>query len=228
MLGQRLHHLRDRGALLADGAIDADEIVLGVVDDGVEQDSGLAGLTVADDELALAAADGDHGVNGLKTGGHRFAHGLAVDDAGSEALDGERFGGGDGALVVDGRPKGVDHTADHGAAHRDGEYLAGALDLFAFLELGVVAEDHAAYLILLERERQARNAVREAEQLAGHDLVEAVEAGDAVAERGNGPNLVNLDLGIVVRDLLAKKLCDFVCLDLSHLLSCPYRLVHNR
>ncbi len=48
-------------AFLTDGAVDADEIVLGVVDDGVEQDGGLAGLTVTDDELALAAADGDPG-----------------------------------------------------------------------------------------------------------------------------------------------------------------------
>jgi hypothetical protein len=61
--------------------------------------------------------------------------------------------------------------------------------------------------------------VRKAEQLAGHDLVEAVEAGDAVAERGDGADLVDLDLRVVVRDLLAKKLRNFVCFDLSHLRS---------
>ena len=58
-----------------------------------------------------------------------------------------------------------------------------------------------------------------AEQLAGHDLVEAVEAGNAVAERGDGPDLVDLDLRVVVRDLLAKKLRNLVCLDLSHFCS---------
>src|SRR6185437_3166004 len=59
----------------------------------------------------------------------------------------------------------------------------------------------------------------EAQQFAGHDLIEAVEAGDAVAEGGNGADLVDLHLGIVVRDLLAKNLRNLVCLDLSHLQS---------
>ena len=71
--GQRLHNLRDRRALLADGAVDADQVVLGIVDDGVKQDGGLAGLTVANDQLALAAADGNHGVDGLEAGGHGLA-----------------------------------------------------------------------------------------------------------------------------------------------------------
>ena len=214
--GERLHDLRDRRALLADGAVDADQVVLGVVDDGVEQDGGLAGLAVADDELALSAADGDHGVDGLEAGGHGLAHGLAVDDAGSQALDGERLAGRDGALIVDGHAECVDHATDQAGAHGHRENFAGALDLFAFLELGVVAKNDGAYLILFKREGEAGDAVREAEQLAGHDFVEAVDAGDAVTERGDGADFIDLDLGVVVRDLLAKELRNFVCFDLSH------------
>ena len=174
---QRLHDLGNRGALLADGAVDADQVVLGVVDDGVEQHGGLAGLAVADDELALAAADGDHGVDGLEAGSHGLAHALAVDDAGREALDGQRLGGGDGALVVDGLAERVDHAADHGVAHGHGEDLAGALDLVAFLELGVVAQHDGAHLVFFEREREAGDAVREAEQLAGHAPCRGRECG---------------------------------------------------
>ncbi len=216
---ERLHDLRDRRALLADGAVDADQIVLGVVDDGVEQDGGLAGLAVADDQLALAAADGNHGVDGLEAGGHGLAHALAVDDAGGEALDGQSLGGGDGALVVDGHAQRVHHAADHGFAHRHGENLAGALDLVAFVELGVVAQNHGADLVFFKLSASPAMPCGKAEQLAGHDLVEAVQAGDAVAERCDGPDLVDLDLRIVVRDLLAKKLRNLVCLDLSHFFS---------
>jgi hypothetical protein len=43
-----------------------------------------------------------------------------------------------------------------------------------------------------------------------------MDAGNAVTERSNGADLVDLDLRVVIRDLRAKKLCDFVCLDLSH------------
>src|SRR5579863_6856685 len=216
VLREGLHHLGDGGAFLADGAVDADEVVLGVVDDGVEQNRGLAGLPVADDQLALAAADGDHGVNGLETGGHRLTNPLAVNDAGGEALDGKRLIGGDGPLVIDRLPERVHYATNHGVAHRHGENLARPLDLFAFLEFGELAKDDGAYLVFLKRERQPGNAVRETEQFAGHDLVEPVQAGNAIAQRHDGPDFVHLDLGIVVRDLLAKKLCNLVCLDLSH------------
>ena len=95
---------------------------------------------------------------------------------------------------------------------------AGALDLVAFAQLGVVAQNHRAHRILFQAQRQSGNAVRKAEQLAGHHLVQAVQAGNAVAQRGDGPDFVHLDLGVVVRDLLAKKLRNLVCLDLSHFL----------
>ena len=58
--------------------------------------------------------------------------------------------------------------------------------------------------------------MRKSKQLAGHDLVEPVNAGDTVAERSDRADLVHLDLGVVIRDLLAKKLRNLVCLDLSH------------
>jgi hypothetical protein len=48
----------DRRLLLADGDVDADNVLALLVDDRVDGDGGLAGLAVADDQLALAAADG--------------------------------------------------------------------------------------------------------------------------------------------------------------------------
>ncbi len=208
--------MRNRRALLADGAVDANQVVLRVVDDGVQQHRGLAGLTVADDELTLAAADGNHGVDGLETGGHGLAHALAIDDAGRQAFDRKGLRGGDGALVVDGQSQRVDHASDHGVAHRHAQNLAGALYLLAFLEFGIVAQDNGANLVFLKRKRKTRDVVREAEQFAGHDLIEPVDAGDAVAQGRNGADFVDLHLRIVVRDLLAKKLRNLVCFDLSH------------
>src|SRR6188768_419108 len=52
------HHVRHRRLLLADGDVDADEVLPLLVDDRVDRDRGLAGLPVADDQLALAATDG--------------------------------------------------------------------------------------------------------------------------------------------------------------------------
>ena len=71
-----LHDLRNRRTLLADSDVDAVELLALVVaggvvvdllvQDRVERHGGLAGLTVADDQLALTAADGGHAVHGLE------------------------------------------------------------------------------------------------------------------------------------------------------------------
>ena len=65
LLLEHLHELRDGRALLANRNIDAIELDLLVrlrierflIEDRVERDRGLAGLTVADDQLTLAATD---------------------------------------------------------------------------------------------------------------------------------------------------------------------------
>ena len=203
MLFERLDDLRDGRTFLADGAVDADQVVLRRVDDGVERDGGLAGLAVADEEFALAAADGNHGVDGLDACGHRLADGLTVDDAGGKALDGQKLVGVDGALVVDGLAERVDDTADHGFADGHRHDLAGALDGIAFLDLGVVAEEHRADLVFIEVHGKAGNAVGKFNELAGHDLVEAVDARDTITKGDDGADLVDLDALLEVLDLLA-------------------------
>ena len=44
--------------------------------------------------------------------------------------------------------------------------------------------------------------MRERKQLAGHDFVQAMHAGDAVAERDDRTDLIDSDFGFVVLDLL--------------------------
>ena len=79
LLVELADELGDGGALLSHADVDAREGVgLGLlVDDGVHGDGTLAGLPIADDELALAVADGDERVHGLKASEHGLEHGLA-------------------------------------------------------------------------------------------------------------------------------------------------------
>src|SRR5215470_14182337 len=86
---QRLADRRDRGTLLPDSDIDAAHLACGVarfpvrplVDDRVDGDRRLARLPVADDQLALAAADRRHCVDCLDAGLQWLLHGLALHDA---------------------------------------------------------------------------------------------------------------------------------------------------
>src|SRR5262249_59443544 len=82
---QLLDHRLHRRLLLADGDVDADDLV-GVlriaaagallVDEAVDDQRGLAGLAVADDQLALTAADRDPRVDRLDARLQRLLDGL--------------------------------------------------------------------------------------------------------------------------------------------------------
>ena len=87
VLLQRLDDADDGGFLLADGDVDADHVAAFLVDDRVDANGGLAGLAVADDQLALAATDGNHRVDGLEAGLQWLFDGLAFDHAGRAAFN---------------------------------------------------------------------------------------------------------------------------------------------
>src|SRR5581483_6405073 len=125
--------LRDRRLLLADRDVDADDVLSLLIDDRVDRDRRLAGLAIADDQLALSAADRNHGVDRLESGLQRLLDRLAVDDAGCQTLDRIAFGRIDRTLAVDRVSERIHDAADHRRSDRDRHDEAGALDLIAFL-----------------------------------------------------------------------------------------------
>ena len=81
----------DRRTLLADGDIDASNLLVDIarkpvvtlVNDRVQCDCSLTGLTVTNDELTLTTADRDHRVDRLQAGLQRLMNRLTHHDTGS-------------------------------------------------------------------------------------------------------------------------------------------------
>ena len=177
------------------------------------RDGGLAGLAVADDQLALAAADRDQRVDRLEAGLHRLVHRLARNDAGRLHVDAAAFGRDDRALAVDRVAERIDDAAEQALADRHVHDRAGALDGVAFLDVAVVAEDHDADIVGFEVQRHALDAAGELDHLAGLDVVEAVDARDAVADREHLADLGDLGFGAEILDLRFQDGRDFSGLD---------------
>ncbi len=207
-------HVGDRRLLLADGDVDAVHVLALLVDDRVDGDGGLARLAVADDELALAAADRDHRVDGLEAGLERLGDRLASHDARGLDLDAPGDVRLDGALAVHGLAERVDHASDERRPHRHLDDAPGPLDGVALLDRPVGAEDGDADAVLLEVQHHAHQVSRELDQLAGHRVLEAVDAGDAVTDRQDRPGLDDVDLLVVAGDLLLDDLRDLFCAEL--------------
>src|SRR6266566_2135378 len=210
LLFQHLDELGHGRTLLPDRDVDAiqlDLLVAGgverlLVQNGVERDRGLAGLAVSDDQLALAAADRDQRVDRLQPGRHRLVDRLARNDAGRLDVDAHPLLGLDRALAVDRIAERIDHAAEQTLADRRIDDGAGALDGLAFLDLAVGPEDHDADVVGLQVQGHAAGAVLELDHLAGLDVVEAVDAGDAVADGQHLSDFGNLGLLAEILDLV--------------------------
>src|SRR5581483_6589903 len=95
----------------------------------------------------------------------------------------------------------IHHPADQLFADRHFGDAAGALDRVAFFDHVGFAEERRADVVFFQVEGDAENIVRKLEQLAGGDLVEAVDARDAVAGGQHRADFLDLDGLFVVADL---------------------------
>jgi hypothetical protein len=202
LLLQLVVHLRDGRALLPDGDVHADQVLVPLVEDRVDEDRRLAGGAVADDQLALAAPDRDHRVDRLEARLHRLLHGLALDHAWCLELERPVRARLDRPLAVDGLAEGVDDPPDQLRPYRDARDRAGALHRLAFLDVLPIAEERDADVVLLEVEGEACDAVLELEHLRRDTVFEAVDVGDPVADLQDGADLGEVGLDVVLLDPL--------------------------
>src|SRR5690606_34274702 len=205
-------------ALLTDGDVDAVQLgrlvvrLVGrlLVQDGVDGDGGLADLTVANDQLALAAADRDQGVDGLHARLHRLVNRFTRDDAGGLHVDAATLGELDRALAVDRLAQRVDDAAQQALADRHVHDLAQAAHVVALGDGGVRAEDHGADVVALQVQGHALHAgLGELDHFTRLDVVQAVDARDAVADRQHLADVGNVGFYAEVGDLRLEDGRDF-------------------
>ena len=213
-LFERPHDLRDGRLLLPDRVVDADDAGALLVDDRVDGDGGLAGLAVADDQLALAAADRDHRVDGLDARSAAApCTGCRSTTPGAMRSIGENCFVAIGPLPSIGWPSAL--TTRPSSSSPTGTEMMRPVRLTVSPSLISleVAEQHGADAVFLEVQRDAEDAVRELEHLAGHGALDAVHARDAVADRDDGADFGHVHVDGEAADLLADDLGDVFSLD---------------
>src|SRR5690606_1442673 len=221
-LFQHLYRTGHGGSLLANGDIDAVHgltslVEFLLVDDGVDRHRALAGLAVTDDQLPLSAPYGDHGINGLDARLQRFLHGLAEDHARRLALNRHLIGLAlDGPLSIDGLAQGVHYATHDALAHVHAGDALGALHDIALLHAYAGAQKHHAHVVLFEVEHNAAQAAGELHELAALHAVQAVDAGDAVADLQHGAHLLQLGLGAEAGEFFLEDRRYFGGIDLCH------------
>ncbi len=210
------HHVGDGRSLLADRDVDALNAGALLVDDRVDGHRRLAGLAVADDQLALAAADRDHGVDRLVAGLHRLRHRLAPDHARGHLLDRLAELGVERALAVDRLAERIQHATQQLRTNRHFKDAAGGLGDGAFAQVLVVTQHDRTDRVALEVQRQREGVVRQFDHLALHRIGQAVDLHDAVGHRSDGAFVARFGGQLDLFDAAADEFADFGRIERLH------------
>jgi len=216
MLFQLAHYVGNRRLLLADGHVDTLNTGLLLVDDGVDRDSGLTNLTVADDQLTLTTTNRSHRVDRLQTGLYRLVNGLTPDNARSNFLHRVGQFGVDRALAIDRITQRVNNAAEQFRTNRNFKNAASTLGFRAFDNVQVVTENNGANGILFEVEGHPVDAAVKLDHFTVHHVGETVDANDTVGNGNYGTLGAGFSCGIKLADALLDDLADFGRVELLH------------
>src|SRR4029434_4317989 len=195
---QRSANSGDGRALLADRDVDAAHLLLRItafpgallVHDRVDCNGSLPGLAVTDDQLPLATADRDHGVDGLDPGLQWLIDSLPIHHTGGLQLERATLANvGDLAEPVDRIGQRIDGTSQIPVTNRHRKDVTSALDDLAFLDAPGLTHDDYTDLPDVKVQRDTKSAVLEREQLVGHRRRQALDPRDSVAGCDDCSNL---------------------------------------
>ena len=180
VLLQSLDELSDSGTLLSNSDVDTVELLVLVlavipsllVEDGVNGNGGLAGLTITNNKFTLTTTNGHHGVDGLETGHHGLVDGTAGQDTRSLEGGTAALGSLDGALAVNRVAESVDDTTEETRADRDIDDLAGTFYGVALLNETIVTENGDTNVVGFQVQAHATNTRGEFHHLFGYSYVD--------------------------------------------------------
>ena len=84
------------------------------------------------------------------------------------------------------------------------------------MDAAAFAHQHHANIVVFEVEGDTFGAILELHQFTGHHLLQAINAGDAIADLQHGANVANRNRLVVVLNLLLEDGADLVGADGNH------------
>ena len=187
-----------------------------MVDNGVDRNRGLAGLTVTNDQLTLATTDRNHRVDRLETGLHRLMNRFTFHDAWCFDFDLAVSVSLNWALTIDRNTDTIHNAANQCFADRNLNDAFSPLDDVTFLDMLGITENRGTNVVFLEVEDHAHGVSRKLQQLTCHSFVQAMNTCDTVTRGNNGSCFANFDFTSEVFDLFLDNCADFFCFDLHY------------
>ena len=181
--------LGDGGCPLADGAINADHIFPTLVQNAVQGNGRLARLAIAQDQFALAAPNGDKGINDHESSLERDCDRRSVHDSRRRAFDRQALAGGHWPFAIEGLAERVNDTAQQFIADGHIHHPPRAFDLITGVKILISAEQHYADFIFVHVEGDAEHIAGKFYQLFKTHAGKTGDFGDASGDTDDRAHL---------------------------------------
>ena len=195
---QRLNNVGHRRCLLANGYINAVNTLAFLVNDGINGNGCLTGLTVADNKLTLSPSNRNHGVNSLDSGLEGSIYGFPLNYAVSHTLNTAELISFNRAFAVKGLPQSIYYTSCHGIAHRNLYHSACGFYRIAFTDPAGITKQNRTNVVLFQVQNHAVDFSRKLQKFSLHGAFKTVDTGDTVSNLDNGTDVGHLKFGRIL------------------------------
>ena len=152
----------------------------------------LADGAVADDELTLAATEGEQRIDDDEARLDRLGDEIAVDDRRRRALDRLQCFARDSPLPIERAAERIDDAAKEPRSHRHAHHVAGAAHRVAGLDRIDGVQQNTAHPVAFEDLGEAELSLVETQQLIEPDIGHSGDERDAVADLLDPADLLGL------------------------------------
>ena len=165
-----------------------------LINDSINCNGGLSGLTVTDDKLTLTTTNRNHGVNSLQTCLERLLYRLTVDNSGGFTVERhlKRLSKIKISLAVDGLSQWVDDATKHIVVHSDRRDTLSTFHNHAFFDTISRTEKHTTYVVLLKVHDDSHSTILKLQELVGFGITQSVDARYTIADLKHSAHLVEL------------------------------------
>ena len=207
------HHIGDRRLLLTDGNVNTLNAAALLIDDGIYRHCGLAGLTIADDQLTLATTDRYHRVDCLISSLYRLIYRLTIDHARRHALNRRLTRCIDRTLAVNRITQRINYTTQQAFTHGHFQNAASGLHCIAFRDVLVFTQHHRTHGILFEVQGQTEAATRKFKHFTVLHISQTVNTHDTVRYGHDCTDIAVFGCSRKLGYLVFDQVANFRCLD---------------
>jgi hypothetical protein len=145
-ISKGLHDVSNCGSLLSNSDVDAEKLLLFVsslvilllVDNGINGNSGLTSLSISNDELSLSSTDWHEGVYGFESSLHGLVHGFSWDNTWGLELNSLSSVALDWAETIDSVTEWVNDSTEHTKTNWNIDDGSSSLDDITLLDFSIV------------------------------------------------------------------------------------------